>query len=72
MALYNKEYLNEYINLLQTHDWSYDYSDDHNKWTRGFEQRSQLLSYAQDLDPTFKIWNEYAPSGFEQQIFIRD
>ena len=28
-----------YINLLQTHDWSYDYSDDHSKWQRGFAER---------------------------------
>ena len=26
--------IDTYINLLQTHDWSYDYSDDHNKWIK--------------------------------------
>jgi hypothetical protein len=70
--VYHKEYLNAYIDLLQIHDWSYDYSDDHSKLTRGFEQKSQLEAYAKDLDPTYKVWNEHAPEGFKKQIFLQD
>ena len=64
--------IDTYINLLQTHDWSYDYSDEYSKWKRGFEQKSQLEAYARDLDPTYKVWNEYAPEGFKKQIFLQD
>lgn len=63
---YTNKYLGEYVKLLKSHDWSYDYSDDHSKWTRGFEQRSQLEAYARDIDPKYKIWNQFAPSGFER------
>ena len=64
--------IDTYINLLQTHDWSYDYSDDHSKWQRGFAERETLKEYAREVDPTYQIWNEYAPEGFKQKIFLLD
>ena len=28
--------------LLKTHDWYYNYSDDHSVWKRGVEQRDEI------------------------------
>lgn len=54
--------MDAYINLLRSHDWFYDYSDDHSVWKRGREQRNKLEAMAMRLDPERSIWRQYAPS----------
>lgn len=34
--------LKEFSEACRTHDWYYDYSDDHRVWTRGKEQRGNI------------------------------
>lgn len=34
------------IELLQTHDWFFDYSDDHRVWKRGVEERKEIKKEA--------------------------
>ena len=30
--------------MLESHDWTYQRSDDHSKWTRGCEQRRRIMA----------------------------
>lgn len=53
--------LDAYVSLLRSHDWFYDYTDDHNVWKRGREQRNRLEGMAMRLDPNRTIWKQYAP-----------
>ena len=34
----------DFIQLLETHDWAYQRSDDHRKWKRGCEQRKSIMA----------------------------
>lgn len=52
--------LARYERLLATHDWTYEYSDDHSVWQRGRAERAVLQALAQQLDPERKLWQEYA------------
>jgi hypothetical protein len=52
--------LARYERLLATHDWTYEYSDDHSVWQRGRAERAVLQALAQQLDPEHKLWQEYA------------
>ena len=56
--------MNEYIKLLQAHDWYYNYSDDFNVWQKGRKERDQLISFKAELDPHGVVWNQYAPDQF--------
>lgn len=35
--------------LMDTHDWYYEYSDDHGEWTRGLYQRVVIIRVLQKL-----------------------
>ena len=54
-----------YRELLATHDWFYDYSDDHSVWSRGASIYNKLHGLKAKVDPTGKIWNEYAPAEYK-------
>ena len=54
--------MDEYINLLKSHDWYYSYSDDHRVYKLGFERSRQLQDMQQELDPDFAVWNQHAPN----------
>lgn len=54
-----------YRELLATHDWFYDYSDDHSVWSRGAGVRAKLRDMRGQVDPDGKIWNEYAPAEYK-------
>lgn len=51
----------EYIALLQSHDWSYEFSDDHSAWRKGKAERDRLHLMRSKLDPSNALWNIYAP-----------
>ena len=58
-------------NLLKSHDWTFDFSDDHSVWTRGNEERSRLRSLAltlgeHDSERVANLWNALCPMGFER------
>ena len=55
------EMLQQYIDMLKSHDWTYDYSDDHNAWTKGHEERNAIRSMAKTIDPDLEIYNKYDP-----------
>lgn len=56
--------VDDYINMLKSHDWFYDYSDDHSVWVRGKAQRGAILEAKKELDPDYIIWNQYCPADF--------
>lgn len=54
-----------YRKLLKSHDWYYDYSDDHRVWKSGVAARDTLNGLRRQLDPEGTIWNEYAPDNYK-------
>lgn len=61
----DNSYMEKYKSLLTYHDWFYDYSDDHNVWTKGAKERAELRALQQNLDPDYEIWNTFAPDDFK-------
>ena len=66
--------MQDYVQKLKSHDWTYDYSDDHRVWQKGSAERDELHRLADILDPDHKMWNKYDPfarkneaSGYEGQ-----
>jgi hypothetical protein len=53
----------QYIAALQAHDWTYEFSDDHSAWQRGFNEHSRLTRLQREIDPLFALWNTHAPAG---------
>jgi len=66
-----KELWNRFENLLKTHDWTFDFSDDHSVWQRGLAERERLRSLALalgevDSERVANLWNALCPDGFER------
>ena len=66
-----KELWTRFETLLKTHDWLFDFADDHSVWTRGHEERERLRSLALTLGKTdservSNLWNALCPDGFER------
>ena len=58
--LLNEDKLSDFENLLKSHDWYYDYSDDHSKWKRGSEQRKKILDLKKELgSKADALWKKY-------------
>lgn len=51
--------MEEYINLLKTHDWYYDFSDDHSVWKAGEAQYKRIMELSKLYDPTREILRQY-------------
>ncbi len=71
-----KELLTNFRNALQSHDWFFDFSDDHSVWTRGRDERQSLVAMAKalvaqgmDSIEVANLWNEFAPSRFRAEPF---
>jgi hypothetical protein len=54
----------QYIAALRAHDWTYEFSDEHAVWQRGFNERSRLTRFQREIDPLFAIWNTHAPEDY--------
>lgn len=39
----------KFTKMLESHDWFYQWSDDHSKWMRGCEQRRKILEAKSQL-----------------------
>lgn len=55
-----------YLELLKTHDWSYEYSDDTYAYLRGKTRHNEILELAKHIDPTFALYNEHAPEDYRK------
>lgn len=53
------------VDLLKTHDWTYDFSDDGSVWRRGQAQREAIIEALKALrsEVARALWAMYAPSG---------
>jgi len=57
--------------LLQFHDWSYEFSDDHRVWKRGvaerdninMEQKRLITSGLATVEEVLELTQKYAPKG---------
>ena len=56
--------IKNYIEALETHDWSYKYSDDHRAWESGSKSRKTLLELQEQIDPNFQVLNSIAPEDW--------
>lgn len=54
-----------YRSALRTHDWYYNFSDDHNVWRRGQQQRIDIDRMQKKVDQQYEIWNMYAPKEYQ-------
>jgi len=66
-----KKLFTTFENLLKSHDWTFDFSDDHSVWTRGHEERERLRSIGKtlgehDAERVANLWNALCPIGFER------
>lgn len=56
----------DFFNELRSHDWTYEYSDDHSVWRRGSAKQSQLKQVAEespDHKRMFEAWNNHIWKG---------
>ena len=56
-----------YLHLLKNHDWTFEYTEDHEVWRRGRAAQLELERLRVQLDPKFVLWNTHAPSGFQRK-----
>ena len=56
------------INLLMTHDWSYEWSDDPSVFKRGSNERQALRQMQTQVDENYDLWNSYAPEMYQIQV----
>ena len=66
-----KELFLTFENLLKSHDWLFDFADDHSVWTRGHAERERLRSIGltlgkEDAEKVSNLWNALCPDGFER------
>jgi len=53
--------------LLKCHDWYYQRSDDHSKWTRGSNQRAEILNLVSQLGkPADDLFTYYHKKHFPE------
>lgn len=58
----------EYIALCRSHDWGYNYSDDHRAWTRGKAERAELNRLARGNPGLSRIYMEFATANRERRL----
>ena len=54
--------LEQFKQMLKSHDWSYAMSDDHSVFMAGVESAKKLKAFAVEIDsePARDMWNLYA------------
>ena len=58
----NPEMLQQYIDMLKKHDWTYEYSDGYSReYTKGRDERYAIMNMAKKIDPDLEIYNKYNP-----------
>ena len=57
-----------YFKKLQSHDWYYQYSDDHGAWQKGRSQAMELQSIAAEGGIYGKMYEEYSAAMFDKEI----
>ena len=64
MEAYNNWILrHQYIRLLQSMDWTYEASDDHERWEQGNSRRRALERLRVQVDANYELWNSMCPKS---------
>lgn len=52
---------------IKSHDFYYDYSDDHSKYTSGRENLQKIVELSKFVDRDFyvSLWNKHAPENYK-------
>lgn len=58
--------LEQYINALKWHDWSFEHSDDASVVSHARKTQQEITLAQPRLDPDFRLWNQYAPRDFKK------
>ena len=61
------EAMEKYVDMLKSHDWTYQYSDDHSVWQRGQAESDAISGMMKILDPDMKIYKKYSPFHDEEK-----
>lgn len=61
--------IEKYLKALKEHDWYYSYSDDHQAYMKGIDQKFNLRLLAMRYDHNFQIWDSIAPDQFKQGAY---
>lgn len=59
--------VNDYIYRLKSHDWYYEYSDDHVAWRRGRDERKVLEDLRFEFDKDYTIWNQWCGIAYRRK-----
>jgi len=62
------EHLAAYISALKSHDWSFEWSDDHRVWRAGKDSLEALRSAQKFIDPDGMVWNQFAPVEWQIRL----
>ena len=55
------EGMKKYIDMLKSHDWTYQYSDDHSVWQRGSAEADKIRRLGDIVDPDRKLYKQHSP-----------
>jgi hypothetical protein len=50
----------QYLKELKSHDWYYNYSDDHSVWTKGRNNAHRLQAIAAEIGILGKMFDDYS------------
>jgi len=53
--------VDQYTQALRSADWWHEFSDDYSVWQRGRAELQALRDAQPRLDPSYQIWNTFAP-----------
>ena len=53
-----------YAPALARHDWGFEFSDDHCKYSQGRLELARLRALQKRFDADGAIWNKHAPHGY--------
>ena len=51
--------LQEFYDMLATHDWSYQYSDDHGQWQKGSDMQKRLVNIMRGGGKYEQLYKDY-------------
>ena len=68
-----KELLSILNDLLKSHDWTFEWSDDHSVFLRGHAEKERIESLCKVIGETHaeevsNLWNAFCPVGWERSI----
>jgi hypothetical protein len=64
--------MQEYVKRLKSHDWTYEYSDDHSVWKRGSAEADEIRRLGDKVDPDRELYKKYSPFFNEGYTPTRD